>query len=62
MINISSSLIAGFYDYRYNLNHITKPYMAPTPIWLFTHPLLMQFLRKLDSLPVLDVKLIAGSS
>ncbi len=27
-----------------------------------THPLLMQFLRKLDSLPVLAAKLIAGSS
>jgi antibiotic biosynthesis monooxygenase (ABM) superfamily enzyme len=36
--NFSSSLIAGFYDYRYNFNHITKPYMASTPIRLLrTH-------------------------
>ncbi len=34
----SSSLIAGFYDYRYIFNHITKPYMASTPIGLLrTH-------------------------
>lgn len=36
--NFSSSLIAGFSDYRYNFNHITKPYMASTPIGLLrTH-------------------------